>query len=295
MTDEKQAQEAESRGVAGLTEVLRLQAEALARISERMAGLRAKPAEPAAAPPEGDRAAAGAGEEGRFLPVMAGDPALKEESLPVLNSFKKFLDQERRRARQRLLWLSLGFTVLIAAVLGLVLWMNSEGEKSLRGDLAAARQRLEKNRTAMDKELQAVAAASAQHVSQLRTDLRRNLVFNQTALASNVTSELSGRDEEINRLKEKVSALEIENAMLAGELKELARRVKVVEDDALAYLERPVKSGRFLEAAGMSAAPAGTVSNAVSFPASLDESLAPVRIESPYFGRSMQLRVPMTP
>jgi hypothetical protein len=292
MTHDKHAQEMESRGVEGLTEVLRLQAEALARISERMAGLRAKPAESAAPPPAGDPAWAGAGDEGRYLPAMAGDPALKEESLPVLNSFRKFLDQERRRARQRLLWLSLGFTVLIAGVLALVLWMSSQGEKSLRGDLEAARQRLEKNRVAVDEELRAMAAVSARSASELRADVRRNLVLNQTALASNVTSELSGRDEDINRLKEKVSSLEIENAMLAGQLKELARRVKAVEDDTLSYLERPAKAGRFLEAAGLSA---GAVSNTAAFPASLDEPLAPLRIESPHFGRSLQLRVPLTP
>lgn len=283
MPDDKKILDYDKRGVEGLTEVLRLQAEALSRISERMSGMTAGGGKlPSFTSPPAARDDAS---DGTHLPVLAGDPALNEESLPVLNSFKKFLDEERRRGRKRFAWGLLGFTVLFSAVLAVIVWMNGERVHGLKADIQQTSIRLERTRQEAESELRKVADKAAQSAARntaaMRSDITRNILWAHSTLASNMTSELTGRDGEIDRLKEKVSAMEVENAMLTRQVAELVHRVKVIEADYLDYLERSINESQ------------RPVSNVVANASLAEEaSPAPLRINSPGIGRPMQMRVP---
>lgn len=287
MPDEKNVQDPDKRGVEGLTEVLRLQAEALSRISERMAGLSQGAGNvPPAATPSATREPSG---DGLHLPVLAGDPALTEESLPVLNSFKKFLDEERRRGRKRFIWGLLGFFAVFSAILALVIWMNGERMHALKTDIQQTGSRLERTQQASEMELKKAADKAAEKTAQsvaknnatIRSDITRNILWAHSTLASNMSSQLTGRDSEIDRLKEKISALEMDNTDLVRQMADLAQRVKAIEADYLDYLERSINE---------SAAP---VSNAAPHaPAAEALRPAPLKINSPRYGRPLQLRVP---
>ncbi|MEI6564651.1 MAG: hypothetical protein WCO42_10145 [bacterium] len=282
MTEEKNNQDPEHRGMAGLTEVLRLQAEALSRISERMAGL---PHSTGDTPPQPLVQAGAAAGGGANLPALAGDRALNEDSLPVLNSFKKFLDQERRRGRRRMLWALLGFTLVFASVLAVIVWLSSERVKEIKADIRQTGARLDRSKEAAEFEIQKVASkadqAAARNALAMRSDITRNILWAHSALSSNMTTELSGRDSEIERLKEKVSSLEIDNAMLTGQVTDLAKRVKSIEADYLDFLERRVIENQITE---QDAGATNTGSTAIRS--------GPMTINSARFGRAMQLRVP---
>lgn len=271
MTDEKHNPETEHHGVEGLTEVLRLQAEALSRISERMSQGQHSVPPPEHHEPKGDPA---------HLPVLARDPSLTEESLPVLNSFKKFLDEERQRGRKRMLWGLLGFTVVFSSVLAVIVWMNSERARELKNDIVQTKALSEQTRLASDAELKRLAEqtsqAATQNVSQLRKDITRNILWAHSMIASNMNSELTGRDGELERLKEKLSEVEIENAMLARQVAELGDRLKVLEE---------ARDGRDLAAAD------GQPRDAVSAGGQARPA-APMTINSAKFNRSFQLRMP---
>lgn len=283
MTDSKHSSDTGDRGVEGLTEVLRLQAEALSRISERMAGMNQAAGKSQPPLPGKDHH-----DEGVNLPVLAGDPSLSEESLPVLNSFKQFLEQERRRGRKRFMWGLLGFTVVFSSVLAVIVWTNSERVHALKTDILRNSTRLDRSQQDAEVELRKVADKTAQSVAKnaaaMRSDITRNILWAHSTLASNMTTELTDRDSEITRLKEKVSTLEVENTLLTRQVAELFQRVQIIETDYLDNLERPLTEGRSpdLDAIGRNA------SNAI--PAAVRS--APLTINSARYGRSMQMRVP---
>lgn len=218
MTDDTQKMNSDSKGMENLTEVLRLQAEALARISERMVGMQDHGSMGGAVlglPPRLEPAGS------HDLPVLAGDPALSEESMPVLNAFRKFIDAERRRARVRVMWLSFVFVVLLACVLGTVLYLVRSRAEELQTDIQGARRQVTEVRSSTDAELKRMAEAAA----RLTTDINRGF----KVAHSNVVSQMGTRDAEIDKLKETISTLEIDNAMLVGRLKEVLDRTEQLQ------------------------------------------------------------------
>jgi len=277
MTDEKNSSDFERRGVEGLTEVLRLQAEALSRISERMAGKH----EPQADSPTGMHSHHPHLEPPRdasHLPVLAGDPALGEDSLPVLNSFKKFLDQERRHTRKRMLWALAAFTVVFAVVLTAIVLTGNDRVRELKTGLSQAGTLVEQTRRDANDKMKRIeeqtALAATQNVSQMRKDITRNILWAHSVISSNMSAELTGRDGEMDRMKEKLSELEIANAMLARRVSELDQRLKT--------LEQPL-GGIPMDEAGLSDLTPGSLTNAQPIP---------LMINSARFGRSFQLRMP---
>jgi hypothetical protein len=283
MTDNKISSDPDNKGVEGLTEVLRLQAEALSRISERMAGM--NQASSKFSPPPSVKAQHS---DGLHLPVLAADPALNEDSLPVLNSFKQFLDQERRRGRKRFMWGLLGFTVAFSGVLAVIVWMNSERVHALKADIQQTSTRFDRSQQEAKAELKREAEKASQSVvkntASIRSDITRNILWAHSTLASNMTTELTGRDDEIARLKEKVSTLEVDNTLLTRQVAELLQRVQIIETDYLDNLERPLFDGRSSEAV--------IAGRAASNVPPTDVRPAPLTINSARYGRSMQMQVP---
>lgn len=219
MSDDPQKTNVDGRGLDNLTEVLRLQAETLARISERMAGM-PPPQSPAAgalkALPPRD-----AGGESYGLPVLAGDPSLSEESLPVLNAFRKFIDAERRRARIRLIWATFGFAVLLTVVLGAVLYLAHAKAEDMQADIRAARQQASEARASADAEGRKLAEAAL--------TLKHDVSYNLNVASSNVVARMQSRDAEVERLRETISNLEMDNAELLGKLKSVVEKTEQLQ------------------------------------------------------------------
>lgn len=290
MTDEKQNPDLDHRNVDGLTEVLRLQAEALSRISERMAGMHGgskgeAPVNPAPVTPGKDEAS------GANLPVLASDPSLDEDSLPVLNSFKKFLDHERRRARKRIMWTLLAFTAAFSAVLAAIVWLNTEHVSALETDIRTEQAAAVKARNQTSAEIRKLSETTAQSATQsanaMRKDITRNILWAHSVISSNLSSELSGRDTEIGELKDKIAALELDNTMLAKQLNELGRRLRAVEDDYRDFLERPPREADFRDAQ------APVAPESLNLPATNAVRVtSPLTINSARLGRTLQLQVP---
>lgn len=257
---------------ASLGEVIRLQAMALARMSERMTNQEG--VQPGSLPaPRPLR------EEGN-LPVLAGDAALSEESLPVLNSFKKFLAAERRRARRRVIWVSVALGAGLMIVVGVGAWAGRERIAALRDDIAAANVRSEEARLKAAAEIKKSTDSAAAAAALLRQDLRRNVQSSHSILSSNLTTQLVGRETELEQLKEKLSTLEIENAMLASQLKELAETSRQLQENYAAWIQ----SGPAM---------ATPEEEPADIPA--EAKTLPLLIQSRGQKRAVQLRVPMTP
>lgn len=273
---------------ADLNEVLRLQAVALARMSERMDSHRLAGARPAPLPP-GERPASG------NLPVLASEAALTEDSLPVLNAFREFLDQERRRSRARILWVSFLFAVVFSLTALVVLWMGRERLQELRNDLGTTNKKVEQTLQSASDEMKKVSEAAGRTVSTIRQDVNTTLHKAQSAMASNVAVEMQSRDAELGLLKEKLAALEIENAVLIGRLREANR----VSEAAAVTEERPepVENGggqgvveQEEESTGPSENPQAADRGSAVEPGSVGG--APILIQTPAYNRPVRLKVP---
>lgn len=274
MTEQKHNPESGQQGVEGLTEVLRLQAEALSRISERMSETHGFGSGSAIPPPEAHEPR----RDAAHLPVLAGDAALNEDSLPVLNSFKKFLDQERQESRKRLMWTLLGFAAVFTAVLAVIVWFNGEKSNQMEADVRQTRQEAD---AGMKRLAEQSALTATQNVNQMRRDLARNILWAHSLITSNVNDELSGRDSEVERLKDKISAIEIENAMLSRQVMDMEERLKQVETSLKDSQEEAA-----LEAQIRAQDAAATNRKASA------ETTSPLTINSAKFNRTFKLRMP---
>ncbi len=272
-----------------LNEVLRLQAVALARMSERMNTHASGAARPL--PPIQDRA-------GSHLPVLASDMALSEDSMPVLNAFREFLDQERRRTRARILWISLLLVLLFSVSAAVLVWMGRERIQELRADIGTANQKVEASRVSADAEIKKMSESAKQSVTALKHDLNSSLTQAQSTMASNLTSKLQRSDAELDLLKDKLSSLEIENAVLVGRLHEALERAEALQ------LER-MNVETAAEMAAMTdedQTKAGGAASEEEMPAVVETNAAavsgqdPIVIQSPSYNRAFRLKVPaMTP
>ncbi len=280
MTESTHKPDGESTA-SDLNEVLRLQAVALARMSERMNTPQSGSVK--SLPPIQER-------HGSHLPVLASDMALSEDSMPVLNAFREYLDQERRRARARILWLSLLFASLFAGTVAVLLWMDRERVQEMRADLGTANKMMEASRENANAEIKKLSETANRSVEALKQDLSSSMSMAQLEMGSNLNARLQNRDAELELLKEKLSALEIENAVLLGRLREEADRQN----------ERPAVNVEMERDEVVEAPPViedvvgGLVeSNTVVLPP-IDKE--PIVIQKPSYNRQVRMKMPvMTP
>ncbi len=279
MMDENKMAGDENKSPTSLSEVLRLQAVALARMSERMSNRQqAADPQPASAP-----VPPRPWQEDQF-PVLARDAALSEDSLPVLNTFRKFLEAERRRARRRVIWVSILLGTGFMIAVGAVAWVGRERIAELKVEIMSANRRVADARRLAEAELDKVAESAAAAASSLRLDLRRNVVSSHTLLSSNLNTRLLGRDAELDQVKEKLLAMEIENAMLMSQLKELADTSRQLQENYAAWIQSTPEAGP-IEPSDSRASTATVV----------EAKNLPLMIRSPGQGRAVQMRVPMAP
>lgn len=248
------------------------------------------------------------GASGHF-PALSDDPSLAEESLPVLNAFRRFLESERRKARVRFLWLTLFCFLTIVATLAAayVLWQArvnqlDQGLRSAQSAAAlvaasqtnvvaeardaasqAARDAASQAaRDAASKAARDMAATAQNSIGLLREDVKSHLL----AAQSNMTSEAALREGEMERLRESIAALQLENAVLIAQIKQLVKRTE--EERPEPEPEEP-------------AAPPPPPSRAAVAPAPVPEqgkvpkSEDPLTIVAPGLGRKVELRLPPGP
>ncbi len=202
-----------------LARVIRRHAEELARISGRMSGTAQeeaavlmpvddKPPRRAAAPPVLRRDAGG-------LPSLADDPALSAESLPVLNAFRQFVEAERRRARTRMVWMGVGFALLLAGVLAGA-WLGLRRyQAAMRGEISLVRgetaQRIEQAETAL------------RQVTEAAEGMNHKLDGALSSTRADIESQINEKDTELKELREALVALQIEQALLQGAVSAMPR------------------------------------------------------------------------
>jgi hypothetical protein len=158
-------------------------------------------------------------------------------------------------------------------VLAVVVWVGRERIKQLSHALGTAQQEMEESKRQTESDLARVNRSAVAQAATVQQDLRRGLLVSHQVLASNMTVQLENRDVEVDRLKEKLSALEIENAMLVGQLKELAETTRQLQESLVAAPE---------------SAPAPVEPVVTNRP-------PPMLINSPGYGRPVQLRIPLVP
>ncbi len=279
MTEQTQKPDVESTGT-DLNEVLRLQAVALARMSERM---NSRPAAlPSNLPPLREHTTSN-------LPVLASDAALSEDSMPVLSAFREFLELERRRSRVRLMWISLLFAVLFASSVAVLLWMGHERVRELKADIGAANEIVEASRVDANAEIKKLSATAQQSIEAMKQDLNRSVSSAQVALGSNITVGLKNQDAELDLLKEKLSALEIENAMLVG-------RLNVTAENEPLNQESPAEDVGVDHAVTGSESVEGVINPVEATNVVNSTGRDPILIYTPAYNRRVRMRVPlMTP
>lgn len=248
MTNNETKSEPAAGGLSDVSQLLRRQAEELSRLSQQLSG--AAPSAGTAVPvdrtPSAEKppvqtwmppgkppfAAVGGGES--HLPVLASDPALSADSLPVLDAFRQFLDEERRRTRRRMIRLMAGGAVIILGIMAVVAWGIDRSIRQTRHELQITQQKTSQLATAQADQVGKVSLTASNlerrisyerlKVQSVATNLqkmveaekqRSDQVLNRTAAT------MTDQQEEIQRLKEMIATLEIDNALLMGSIKEL--------------------------------------------------------------------------
>jgi hypothetical protein len=178
---------------------------------------------------------AGGGESA--LPVLASDPSLSADSLPVLDAFRQFLDEERRRTRRRMIRLMvIGGGVVLAAV-GVLAWAFTRSLGETRRNLQATQvtasqiaadhaQRVgQVSQTTSNLERRLIAERQkVQSVAVAATNLHKIFEVESARQAQTRTvleSTIREQQDEIQLLREMLTTLEIDNALLMGSVREL--------------------------------------------------------------------------
>ena len=140
----------------------------------------------------------------------------KQESLPVLEAFHEFLENERRRTRARIIVISSVFVLIlicvvgVGALVGLGLYRQMKADYSdIQGELARVRLEAESSKKEAASLLERIGSESGELRNALDRD-RQAMLASSSALASRIEN----YDDELDSLKELVSMLETENTFL---------------------------------------------------------------------------------
>lgn len=250
-----------------LSEVIRRHAEELSRISGRLAhdavnvsahGIPEPPSTPSPRPWQETGAKPPVqtetifnfrGESANTLPARAADAAaLSSDSLPVLTAFREFLEQERQRARQRTIRLGLAMIAASAALVVGGLLAGHWYVRRTRTKIEAGQVRIEAARKATDNRLVQYADKTVvlertiardrqelRSVAGVASNLNRVIAADKMAVAktqAELTELLVAQAAEMEKLRDAFTTLEIENATLSGNLKNMAARLAGYETTA---------------------------------------------------------------
>jgi len=162
------------------------------------------------------------------------------ESLPVLEAFQKFLDAERKRARGRLVTLTLFFIALIISIVAVSMFVMltylDQTERDFvdfRSDLAGLR--------STTLEGMATADLTIAGIQDEATELRRQITEKKDLLASadsRISSQFKNQDSRIQQLTEAVEIVRNENELLKGNLGRLESDLPPITRNADTVMRR---------------------------------------------------------
>lgn len=144
--------------------------------------------------------------------IRAGDEALDEESLPVLNAFRQFLEAERRRARRQMTILIAAFSLVLAGVAGGGGWYVWNTLKRVENGVETGQVQSEQARLETVSNLQAVARVAVTLKKDV-LDTRKTSVVLQ--------DKVSEQAAELGKLLDTITSLELDNARLQRTMKKI--------------------------------------------------------------------------
>ncbi len=294
-------------GLTDISQLLQRQAEELSRLSQQLSGTNSAPG----TPPGGERPFGAekppvqtwplpvktvpVGDHSSHLPILASDPALSADSLPVLDAFREFLEEERRRTRRRMIRLMTAGGLIILGIMGVVAWGIDRSIRQTRHDLQITQVKasqlateqaeqvgqvsltasnLERRMLVERQKVQSVAMAATNLQKMVEAEkIRNDQVRSQTAETMN------DQQEEIQRLKEMITTLEIDNALLTGSLKELRGEGDAMEKEA-PELALPADEIRLPDGAWIAPLPARPMAPTTAYDL-LPGTRVPVRLPNP--------------
>ncbi|MBM4142356.1 MAG: hypothetical protein FJ225_02000 [Lentisphaerae bacterium] len=162
--------------------------------------------------------------EGRLTRLRRpGELDVPPRSLPVLRAFQDFLAHERRKARNRMLFMTLFFAAVLIAVVGAAFLTATLFLDQTRGDVGELRTRLETVR-AESSRLRRNADAALDTVETQAARLREQIRLDREGLSAEtagLASRLASYTQNLSRLSDVVAMLRLENATLRDDVAEL--------------------------------------------------------------------------
>lgn len=146
--------------------------------------------------------------------IRTGDEAL-DEDMPVLNAFRQFLDQERRRARRQMIGLIALFSVLLLGLAGAGGWYVRTLLRRMGDDLETTKIRQEEARLATVSNLQTVATTAI--------SLKKDVIDTRKASVQ-LREKVQEQSGELGKLLDTITTLEIQNS-------KLQRSVRMLDTD----------------------------------------------------------------
>jgi len=289
MNESDHAGDKAASDLTNLSDVIRRHAEELARLSGRLAYDASQPPPGVAMPPPVQTPVfTPRGDKGANLPARAGDPSLAGDSLPVLTAFREFLEQERLRTRRRMMrvgYLTLAGAMILVAI-GLLVghWDVSQTRIKLEAARRASDAKLSKYgdravkvERALAREwqdLRAAAGATSNHLNRMIISEKKAMLVNQSAIVERLLEQTA----ELEKMREAITALEIEKASLAGNLSTMAAEIEEYKAAAAKSEVPPVETEESL--VRESSTPAKLVSPTPATPPQT-QPLVPFRLPEP--------------
>jgi hypothetical protein len=154
-----------------------------------------------------------------------------------LDAFRQFLEEERRRTRRRMIRLMTVGGLIVLGIMGVVAWGIDRSVRQTRRDLQVTQVKASQLATEQAEQVGKVSMTASN--LERRMILERQRVQSVAVAATNLqkiveaekirndqirgqTAETIGDQQaEIQRLKEMITSLEIDNALLTGSIKDL--------------------------------------------------------------------------
>lgn len=202
------------------------------------------------------------------------------ESLPVLEAFQSFLEAERKKTRRRIMAVSVFFLLLILVASGaaVVAGMRLAGQvkkdvNGMRDEVSAVRGEAQK----YQKDVQQALSTFTAEAEKLREEVKKQSASENSEL----TSQVSTYNEELDKLKTTLQTVENENSALKGDLTKLQTGFPAFSNDIHRVIQDLLQRGRRQPPAAVGpVAVAKPVKKALAGPQDLIIALTPVNSKS---------------
>jgi len=165
------------------------------------------------------------------------------ESLPVLEAFQGFLEQERQKTRKRIMAVSIVFLILIAVA----------GAAAVMAGLLLAGQ-MKKDVQGMQDQVTAVRTEAQKYQADVQNalvtftaktdELRAEMTKAQASEGSELTAQISAYNEELAKLRTTLQAVEEENSLLKGDLVSLKTGFPAFSNDMRRVIQELLQQAR---------------------------------------------------